>query len=221
MIVIVNFGARYQIGKINETVMLFCHKNARSRASSATIPIAWKMTLMSLPLVALFSQTALAAGSQLKVSPKPKQSQEKLAIATPTEVIEIDVVNQIIDLNANSSYEAFRFEPDYLSLKPGTVVRFKGSTGRHTVSSVRGMYPEGARPFEIRGKPQMDVAFEKEGVYGIRCRVHGRHGMAMLIIVGDPKVNLDKARSQKVGKKEAVKFKLLFERLDKEIAAKS
>lgn len=200
--------------------MLFRHKIARSCASAVSMPISWKMALIALPLVALFAQTALAAGNQLNASPKPKQSQEKLAITTPTEVIEIDVVNQIIDLNANSSYEAFRFEPDYLRLKPGTVVRFKGSTGRHTVSSVRGMYPEGARPFEIRGKPQMDVAFEQEGVYGIRCRVHGRHGMAMLIIVGDPKVNLDKARTQKVGKKEAVKFKLLFERLDKEKAAK-
>jgi pseudoazurin len=144
-----------------------------------------------------------------------------LTVATPSEVIEIDVVNQIIDLNANSSYEAFRFEPDYLWLKPGTVVRFKGSTGRHTVSSVRGMYPKGARPFEIRGRAKMDIPFDQEGVYGIRCRVHGRHGMAMLIIVGDPKVNLEKARVQKVGKKEAVKFKALFERLDKDIAVGS
>lgn len=200
--------------------MLFRHKNARAQAKPISNSSVWKTTLLVLPIVALFAHSVMAAENQLNASPKPKQTQEKLAVNTPSEVIEIDVVNQIIDLNANSSYEAFRFEPDYLHLKPGTVVRFKGSTGRHTVSSVRGMYPEGARPFEIRGKPQMDVAFEQEGVYGIRCRVHGRHGMAMLIIVGNPMVNLDKARTQKVGKKEAVKFKLLFERLDKEMAAK-
>lgn len=137
----------------------------------------------------------------------------------PKKVATIDVVSQIIDVSAATSYEAFRFEPDYLVLKPGTTVRFTGSVGRHTVTSVAGMYPKGARPFEIRGKPTMDIPFEKEGVYGIRCRIHGRHGMAMLVIVGDPRVNLEKARSAKVGKKEQVKFQRLFKRLEEDMAA--
>lgn len=130
----------------------------------------------------------------------------------------VDVVKQIIDLNATTSYEAFRFEPDYLRIEPNTIIRFTGSLGKHTVTSVRGMYPEGARPFEIRNRPEMDIPFEKEGVYGIRCRIHGRHGMAMLVVVGDPRSNLEKARIQRVGKKEAVKFKNLFDRLDADIA---
>lgn len=132
--------------------------------------------------------------------------------------IDVDVVHQIIDAKAETTFEAFRFEPDYLRIKPGTTIRFKGSTGRHTVSSVRGMYPDQAKPFEIRGKPEMGILFEQEGVYGIRCRVHGRHGMAMLVVVGDPSTNLDTARVQKVGKKEKIKFKRLFDRLDGEIA---
>lgn len=134
------------------------------------------------------------------------------------ETVIVDVVKQIIDVSATTSYEAFRFEPDYLRIKPNSTIRFTGSLGKHTVSSVRGMYPDGAKPFEIRNKPAMDIAFAKEGVYGIRCRVHGRHGMAMLIVVGDPRVNLEKARIQKVGKKEAVKFKTLFDHLDADIA---
>ena len=141
------------------------------------------------------------------------------AASGDSKTITVDVVDQIIDPNANTTFEAFRFEPDYLVLKPGTIIRFKGSVGRHTVSSVRGMYPEGARPFEIRGKPQMDIKFEHEGVYGIRCRVHGRHGMAMLVVVGKPDSNIGKARIQRVGEKETIKFKRLFDRLDADIAA--
>ena len=140
------------------------------------------------------------------------------AASKDTDMPVVDVVDQIIDVDAATTYDAFRFEPDYMLIKAGTTVRFKGSTGRHTVTTVRGMYPKGARPFEIRGRPVMDIMFEKEGVYGIRCRIHGRHGMAMLIVVGDPKVNLDEARVQRVGKKEAVKFKRLFDRLDQDIA---
>ncbi|MCV6575777.1 MAG: hypothetical protein OIF58_08595 [Cohaesibacter sp.] len=207
--------------------MLMRNRTDRSKTRAYSIHAISKAVFLALPILALSVQMALASDGILKASPQPKQQKpeqaqaERITIATPSELIEIDVVNQIIDLNAKSSYQAFRFEPDYLWLKPGTVVRFKGSTGRHTVSSVRGMYPKGAKPFEIRGRPKMDIAFDKEGVYGIRCRVHGRHGMAMLIIVGDPNVNLEKARSQKVGKKEAVKFKRLFERLDKDLANRS
>ncbi len=154
------------------------------------------------------SANAFAASPPIPKSP-PKNG----------ETVIIDVVSQIIDVSATTSYEAFRFEPDYLKLKPGTIVRFQGSVGRHTVTSVAGMYPKGARPFEIRGKPTMDIPFNKEGVYGIRCRIHGRHGMAMLIVVGDPRVNLEKARSAKVGKKERVKFQRLFKRLEEDMAA--
>lgn len=141
------------------------------------------------------------------------------AASGDAKTIIVDVVHQIIDPNAETTFEAFRFEPDYLLLKPGTTIRFEGSVGRHTVSTVKGMYPKGAKPFEIRGKPQMDIKFDKEGVYGIRCRVHGRHGMAMLIVVGKPDSNIEKARTQRVGEKEAIKFKRLFDRLDADIAA--
>ncbi|WP_350333642.1 plastocyanin/azurin family copper-binding protein [Coralliovum pocilloporae] len=125
-------------------------------------------------------------------------------------------VKQVIDLQATSSLHAFRFEPSYLRIAKGEVVRFTGSTGRHTVSSIPGMIPDGAKPFEIRGKPVMDLAFDVEGVYGVRCRVHGRHGMVMLLVVGEDRANLPTARERvkRVKPAEQVQFIDLFKKLD-------
>ncbi|WP_170763466.1 plastocyanin/azurin family copper-binding protein [Ruegeria lacuscaerulensis] len=129
---------------------------------------------------------------------------------------EVAVVHQIIDLNADTPAHAFRFEPKLLQVPAGATVRFKGSTGRHTVTSILRMIPVGARAFEIRGQPELDLTFEKEGVYGIRCRVHGRHGMVMLLVVGDPSVNLEEARAYlpKLAEAERVEFEKLFAALE-------
>ncbi|MFY2822558.1 plastocyanin/azurin family copper-binding protein [Ruegeria sp. MALMAid1280] len=125
---------------------------------------------------------------------------------------EVAVVHQIIDLNADTPAHAFRFEPKFLQVPAGATVRFRGSTGRHTVTAITRMIPVGARSFEIRGKPEMDLTFEKEGVYGIRCRVHGRHGMVMLLVVGDPSSNLEEAKAYlpKLGEAEQAGFEELF-----------
>jgi pseudoazurin len=136
--------------------------------------------------------------------------------AQAEDIPEVAVVHQIIDLNADTPAHAFRFEPKLLQVPAGSTVRFKGSTGRHTVTSIIRMIPEGARAFEIRGKPELDLTFDKEGVYGIRCRVHGRHGMVMLLVVGDPNSNLEEARAYlpKLGEAEQAGFKELFEQLE-------
>ncbi|NOD64390.1 MULTISPECIES: plastocyanin/azurin family copper-binding protein [unclassified Ruegeria] len=137
-------------------------------------------------------------------------------VAQAADVPEVVVVHQIIDLNADTPAHTFRFEPNLLRVPAGATVRFKGSTGRHTVTSIIRMIPVGARSFEIRGKPEMDLTFEKEGVYGIRCRVHGRHGMVMLLVVGDPNSNLEEARAYlpKLGEAEQAGFEALFEQLE-------
>ena len=134
------------------------------------------------------------------------------SVALAEEIPEVAVVHQVIDLNADTPAHAFRFEPKFLQVPAGATVRFKGSTGRHTVTAILRMIPVGARVFEIRGKPELDLAFEKEGVYGIRCRVHGRHGMVMLLVVGDPSSNLEEAKAYllKLGEAERVGFEELF-----------
>lgn len=134
------------------------------------------------------------------------------------ESAEVAIVHQIIDPSADTPAHAFRFEPKFLQVPAGSTVRFKGSTGRHTVTAIPRMVPVGARVFEIRGKPEMDLTFETEGVYGIRCRVHGRHGMVMLLIVGNPSSNLEEARAYlpKLGESERVGFEELFELLEEQ-----
>ncbi len=134
------------------------------------------------------------------------------SVALAEEIPKVAVVHQVIDLNADTPAHAFRFEPKFLQVPAGATVRFKGSTGRHTVTAIPRMIPVGARVFEIRGKPELDLTFEKEGVYGIRCRVHGRHGMVMLLVVGDPSSNLEEAKAYlpKLGEAERVGFEELF-----------
>ncbi|MES0826839.1 hypothetical protein [Ruegeria sp. SCP11] len=138
------------------------------------------------------------------------------SVAQAEDIPEVAVVHQIIDLNADTPAHAFRFDPKLLRVPARSTVRFKGSTGRHTVTSIIRMIPVGARAFEIRGKPEMDLSFEKEGVYGIRCRVHGRHGMVMLLVVGDPSSNLEEARAYlpKLGEAERAGFEELFAQLE-------
>ncbi|SDX88530.1 pseudoazurin [Ruegeria halocynthiae] len=139
-----------------------------------------------------------------------------VSAAQAEDIPEVAVVHQIIDLNADTPAHAFRFEPKILQVPAGATVRFKGSTGRHTVTSIIRMIPVGARAFEIRGKPELDLTFEKEGVYGIRCRVHGRHGMVMLLVVGDPSSNLKEAKAYlpKLGEAERAGFEELFAQLE-------
>lgn len=139
-----------------------------------------------------------------------------VAPAWAEDIPEIAVVHQIIDPNADTPAHAFRFEPKLLHVQAGATVRFKGSTGRHTVTSILRMIPVGARAFEIRGKPELDLTFDKEGVYGIRCRVHGRHGMVMLLVVGDPDANLEEAKAHlsELGEAERAGFEELFAEME-------
>ncbi|PVZ71970.1 plastocyanin/azurin family copper-binding protein [Pelagibaculum spongiae] len=98
----------------------------------------------------------------------------------------------------------FRFEPDYLRIQPGDTVRFTGSMGQHTVTTVKGMLPEGVKPVEIHSIPSKDIKFDVPGVYGLKCRVHNRYGMVALLVVGDPSSNLQQARKfrlKRFGKK--------------------
>lgn len=125
-------------------------------------------------------------------------------------------VEQIIDVSAHSKEEMFRFSPKVTRVAEGTTVRFTGTTGRHTVTLIRKMAPEGVRSFDIRGQAEMDVVFDRPGVYGVRCRVHGRHGMVMLIAVGDEWSNLEaaKAHMPELEPAEQAVFEKLFSQLE-------
>ena len=101
------------------------------------------------------------------------------------------------------------FEPDFIKAAPGDTIRFVPVDKGHNVETIKGMIPEGAKPFKGKIGQEMTVTLDKEGVYGVKCLPHYAMGMVALIEVGDP-VNLDEAKAVKqTGKAKAV-FAELF-----------
>ena len=104
---------------------------------------------------------------------------------------------------------AMVFEPEFVSVAPGDTIRFVPTDKGHNVETIKGMIPEGAKPFKSKFNEEFTVTFEQEGVYGVKCTPHYAMGMVALIEVGAP-VNLDEARAVKqTGKAKAV-FAELF-----------
>ena len=89
------------------------------------------------------------------------------------------------------------FEPAFLEVSPGDTVHFRAIDKGHNAASIEGMMPDGAAPWKGGLSKDVDVTFEIEGVYGIRCVPHYPMGMVALIAVGDPSVNLETARQVK------------------------
>lgn len=127
---------------------------------------------------------------------------------------ETHTIDQVIDLAALTPEGVYRFEPSYIWIAPGDTVQFLNSTGNHTVTGIVGMWPEGAEMVNIEHKPTADVTFDVPGIYGFRCKVHGRHGMYALIVVGSPESNADSIEYTKVGELGRRIFKGLFEEME-------
>ncbi len=144
-----------------------------------------------------------------------------LLAATIVSCAETFDIDQVIDLNAMTPEDVYRFDPDYLWIEPGDRIRFLNSTGNHTVTSIEGIWPEGAEHVNIEHQAKADVLFEKPGLYGFRCKVHGRHGMYALVVVGSPEPNINSVEYTKVSKLTRRIFKKLFEKMEKDMAARS
>ncbi len=104
------------------------------------------------------------------------------------------IVKQVYDINAEQRDQMYQFQPDYMEVETGDTVRFLGTVGRHTVHSVRDMLPEGVQKIGIMPHGNPDVVFDRPGIYGIQCKLHQRHGMVALIVVGGDLHNLQPAR---------------------------
>lgn len=130
-------------------------------------------------------------------------------VAGAGELYEID---QITDMSASTPEQFYRFEPNYYWIKPGDTVRFLNSVGNHTVKTVRGIWPDGIVEVDVEHEPEYEITLNTPGVYGFKCKVHNRHGMFALIIVGDAAPDfsqLEGARLNDVGKRV---FSSLFEK---------
>lgn len=77
------------------------------------------------------------------------------------------------------------FEPDFLRIAPGDTVRFIAADPGHNAESVPEMMPEGAEPFKGAINEEIEVTFDLEGLYGIKCLPHYAMGMVMTVAVGE------------------------------------
>ncbi len=130
---------------------------------------------------------------------------------TDAKPIEVD---QVIDPSAGDVSLMFQFKPSLLRLQPGQKVRFLNSRGQHSVVSIKRMWPEGVPHINLTNLTAADITFNKPGVYGLTCKVHGRFGMVMLIAVGEELSNLAQARKGMPGGRAGKRMRELMAELD-------
>ena len=111
------------------------------------------------------------------------------------------------------------FEPALVKIEPGDTVKFVGTNKGHNAESIKGMLPEGATPFASKVNQDIVVAFDKPGVYGVKCLPHYGMGMVALIVVGTPS-NADEAKAVTHPGKAKQVFANLFNKLPTTTAAK-
>ncbi len=103
------------------------------------------------------------------------------------------------------------FEPSVIKIAPGDTVHFVPADKGHNVESIDGMLPEGAQPFKGEMNKDLTVAFDKAGVYGIRCKPHYGMGMVGLVVVGEPVNKTAAAAVEQKGKAKQTFAKLFGE----------
>jgi pseudoazurin len=106
------------------------------------------------------------------------------------------------------------FEPALLEIAPGDTVLFRAVDKGHNAASIDGMVPEGGPTWKGGLGKDVDVTFDVEGVYGVRCVPHYPLGMVALIVVGDPAINLESARQVKQPGRARQRMAELLARLD-------
>jgi pseudoazurin len=112
-----------------------------------------------------------------------------LALTTASVAAEIEV--RMLDKGTEG---VMVFEPALIKIEPGDTVKFVGTNKGHNAESIKGMLPEGATPFVGKVNQDIAVAFDKPGVYGVKCLPHYGMGMVALIVVGTPS-NADEAKA--------------------------
>ncbi len=116
-------------------------------------------------------------------------------------------------LNKGTDGGAMVFEPAFVKIAPGDIVKFVSSDKGHNAESIKGMLPEGATPFQGKNGEDIAVKFDQEGVYGVKCLPHYGMGMVAMVVVGSP-TNLDQAKAvPQVGKAKQA-FATLFDKLE-------
>lgn len=101
-----------------------------------------------------------------------------LGAAASAETVEVRMLNK-------SGKETMVFEPAFVRIAAGDTVRFVPTDKGHNAESLPAMMPEGAEPFKGKMNQEVEVTFDKQGVYGVECKPHYAMGMVMTVAVGD------------------------------------
>lgn len=133
---------------------------------------------------------------------------------TPTTSSSVSV-EELIDVSATTIIEMFRFEPALVRIPVDGTVRFIHIAGTHKAVSVEGMLPEGVESIRLPFMRTAKVGFDRPGIYGFKCSIHGRHGMVMIVAVGDHWPNFDRAQAAMPSGSPGEKFRQLFAQLKK------
>lgn len=104
---------------------------------------------------------------------------------------------------------AMVFQPDFIQAAVGDTITFVPTDKGHDAESIKGMIPDGAKPFKGKMNEKITVTLDAEGVYGVKCTPHYGMGMVALITVGKP-TNLEAAQVVKHSGKAKKVFADLF-----------
>ena len=110
------------------------------------------------------------------------------------------------------------FEPALVTIAPGDSVKFVATDKSHNAETIKGMIPDGAKPFTGKMNEDVIVTFEQAGVYGVKCMPHYGMGMVSLVVVGKPG-NEEAARAVTHAGKAKTVFAGLFDKLAAERTA--
>ncbi|ANH08308.1 pseudoazurin [Shinella sp. HZN7] len=105
------------------------------------------------------------------------------------------------------------FEPAAVAALPGDTIRFIPTDKSHNVEGIKGMLPEGVKPFKSKVNEEYVLTVTEPGYYGLKCSPHFSMGMVALIRVGDTPSNLEAAEAVKLPAKAAERMKAAFETL--------
>ena len=111
------------------------------------------------------------------------------------------------------------FEPAMVNIQPGDTVKFVSVDKGHNAESIKGMLPADAMPFVGKISQDMEIVFNKPGIYGIKCMPHYGMGMVAMIVVGAA-ANIDEAKAVTHPGRAKQVFSAMFDKLPVKAAAK-
>lgn len=129
------------------------------------------------------------------------------ACALPALALAAEVEIHMLNKGAEG---AMVFEPSFVKVQPGDVVKFIPTDKSHNVEAIKDFLPAGVEPFKSELSTEFALTVTEPGLYGVKCTPHFAMGMVALVQVGDAPANLDAAKAVKLPKKAAERMEANF-----------